>query len=124
MRNLSLFVDIQELELIKTSVVGLSSSEKDKFTYMFSDRKRGTGMGIALALLVGFVGVHQFWLRDNRKGIIYLLCGTIGWLPLAIPVLIISIFCIVDAFQMKKLVYRANREIAAEIVAEIEILRD
>ena len=117
-------MDIQELELIKTSVVGLSSSEKDKFTYMFSDRKRGTGMGIALALLVGFVGVHQFWLRDNRKGIIYLLCGTIGWLPLAIPVLIISIFCIVDAFQMKKLVYRANREIAAEIVAEIEILRD
>lgn len=48
-----------------------------------------------LALFLGWLGVHKFYLGKTNAGIIMLLCGTIGWL-LVLPPLIISLIAFVE----------------------------
>ena len=49
-----------------------------------------------LAIFLGTLGIQHFYVNNTKKGVIYLLCGTIGWLLFAIPPLIISIICIYE----------------------------
>ena len=110
------------LLLLKTYTEGLSSEEKLHFQSEFTSRQRNTGMGIGLALLLGGVGAHKFYLKRNTSGIIYALCGTIGWV-IIVPPIVIAILCIVDAFQMEGTVVKFNNELAREIKLEIEAIR-
>ena len=70
----------------------------------------------------GGVGAHKFYLKRNTSGIIYALCGTIGWV-IIVPPIVIAILCIVDAFQMEGTVVKFNNELGREIKLEIETIR-
>ena len=114
---------MDNLLILKQYTEGLSGDEKLQFQSQFTTRQRNTGLGIVLALLVGGLGAHKFYLKDTNAGIVYALCGTIGWFLFFIPPIIIGILCIVDACQMQGSVVKFNNALAREIKEEIEVLR-
>ena len=64
----------------------------------------GTGeknkmIAFLLALFLGTLGIHKFYLGYKNPGIIMLLCGTIGWLLFAIPPLVMAIIALIEAIM-------------------------
>ena len=64
----------------------------------------GTGeknkmIAFLLALFLGTIGIHKFYLGYKNPGIIMLLCGTIGWLLFAIPPLVMAIIALIEAIM-------------------------
>jgi len=108
--------------LLKTYTEGLSSDEKLQFQSEFTSRQRTSGLGIVLALLLGGLGAHKFYLKDNAAGIVYALCGTVGWI-IVVPGIIIVILCIVDACRMGAEVTKFNNALARDIKEELEAIR-
>jgi TM2 domain-containing membrane protein YozV/cold shock CspA family protein len=49
-----------------------------------------------LAFFLGWLGIHKFYLGKNTAGIIMLLCGTVGWILLAIPPLVIGVIAFIE----------------------------
>lgn len=49
-----------------------------------------------LAFFLGWLGVHKFYLNKPGAGIIMLLCGTVGWILIAIPPLVIGVISLVE----------------------------
>jgi TM2 domain-containing membrane protein YozV/cold shock CspA family protein len=49
-----------------------------------------------LAFFLGWLGIHKFYLGKTNAGIIMLLCGTIGWLLLAIPPAVIGVIALIE----------------------------
>lgn len=49
-----------------------------------------------LAFFLGLFGVHKFYLGKTTAGIIMLLCGTLGWILLAIPPMIIGVIAFIE----------------------------
>ena len=58
------------------------------------DGKSKVAAGI-LAILLGCLGIHKFYLGYTGSGVVMLLCGTIGWL-LVVPGLVIWVISIVE----------------------------
>ena len=54
----------------------------------YSKSKVATGL---LAIFLGWLGIHKFYMGYTGPGIILLLCGTIGWALFFIPPIIASI---------------------------------
>ena len=48
-----------------------------------------------LAFFLGCFGAHKFYLRQTTQGVIYFLCGTIGW-GLLLPGLIVTLFSLIE----------------------------
>ena len=110
------------LVLIQQYADGLTSAEKMQFQSQFTTRQRNVGLGVALALLTGGLGVHKFYLGQTGAGIVYAICGTVGWF-LVVPPFIVGILCIIDACNMQGAVVKFNNGLAREIKAEIDMLR-
>ena len=116
-----------DLEILKIAK-SLEGDDRDSFQSMYSDRQRTVGVGILLALLLGGFGAHSFYLQQNKKGV-RLLVGSalgfitsfifIGWIPL----IAITIICIIDAINMGQSVKAFNLKSAHEIKREIEYLK-
>jgi len=87
------------LAIIQYAKSELEPSELKQFMMLYPGRTKSAGTGVALALLLGMLGVHKFWLGQNGAGIGYLLCGTIGW-ALIVPPIIVAIICIIEACNM------------------------
>ena len=68
------------------SLAGSSSGEKSKI------------IACLLALFLGTIGVHKFYLGYNTQGIIMLLCGTVGWI-LFLPPLVMAIIALIEAIM-------------------------
>ena len=100
----------------------LEPAELSQFMMTFQSQQKTTSTGVLLALLLGGFGAHKFWNNETGAGVIYLLCGTLGWF-IVVPPIIIAIMCIVDACQMSKTVERANLSCARQLVEEFKILR-
>ncbi|MES2438730.1 MAG: TM2 domain-containing protein [Verrucomicrobiota bacterium] len=49
-----------------------------------------------LAILLGWLGIHKFYLGYNTEGVIMLVIGVGGWLLCGIPTAIISIIAIIE----------------------------
>ena len=49
-----------------------------------------------LAIFLGWLGIHKFYLGYTGPGIILLLCGTIGWFFFAIPPFIVAIIGLIE----------------------------
>ena len=68
------------------SLAGSSSGEKSKI------------IACLLALFLGSIGVHKFYLGYNTQGIIMLLCGTVGWI-LFLPPIVMAIIALIEAIM-------------------------
>ena len=68
------------------SLGGSSSGEKSKI------------IACLLALFLGSIGVHKFYLGYNTQGIIMLLCGTVGWI-LFLPPIVMAIIALIEAIM-------------------------
>jgi len=112
-----------EIQMLKQQVAELSKDEKFQFQSEFTSRRRNSGVGIALALLLGCFGAHKFYLKQNTAGVIYTVGGTLGWF-LIIPGVIICILSIIDACGMGSFIDKVNRDIAVNLRREIEAFRD
>ena len=49
-----------------------------------------------LAFFLGMWGVHKFYLGKNTAGIIMLVCGTVGWILVGIPPLIMWLISFIE----------------------------
>jgi len=84
----------------------LPSDKQMFFSMQFQNVKKNASTGILLALFLGGLGTHWFYLGKTGRGIIYLLfCWT------GIP----SIIAIVDAFNMSNTIKNYNLEKATQI---------
>ena len=110
------------LILIKQHAADLTTDEKLQFQSELTSRSRNTGVGICLALLLGGVGAHKFYLKESGAGIVYALLGTVGW-ALVIPPFVVAILSLVDACKMQTEVNKFNTGLAREIKAELEAFR-
>lgn len=58
-----------------------------------SEKKLVSGI---LAILLGWLGIHKFYLGYNTEGIIMLVIGLAGWLLCGIPTLVVSVIGLVE----------------------------
>lgn len=49
-----------------------------------------------LAILLGWLGIHKFYLGYQTEGIIMLVVGVAGWLLCGIPTMVVSIIGIIE----------------------------
>ena len=49
-----------------------------------------------LAFFLGLLGIHKFYMGKTTAGVIMLVCGTIGWLLLFIPPMIIGVIAFIE----------------------------
>ena len=108
--------------LIKQHCADLTQDEKLQFQSQLTTRMRSNGVGICLALLIGGIGAHKFYLKQSGAGVVYALMGTVGWL-IIFPPIIVLILCLIDALNMSASVATFNTALAREIKAELEALR-
>lgn len=118
-------VDLEILKIAKS----LEGDDRDQFQSAFGERQRTVGVGILLALLLGGFGAHSFYLQQNKKAV-WLLVGTfvgfctafifIGWIPL----IAVTVICIIDAVNMGTLVKAYNLKLAEDLRKEINYMKD
>lgn len=58
-----------------------------------------------LALFLGTLGIHKFYLNETKPGVVYLVCYLVGFLTCCliiglIPMLVISILALIDAIKL------------------------
>ena len=61
-----------------------------------ADKKIVAGI---LAILLGWVGVHKFYLGYQKEGIIMLVCGLAGWFLCGLPTAAASIIGIIEGIM-------------------------
>lgn len=70
---------------LKRNQISASSSPKNKIV---------AGL---LAIFLGYLGIHRFYLGYNKIGIIQLICGLGGFLTCGLSTLAVAVWSIVDA---------------------------
>lgn len=103
-------MDIQVLALTKD----LDADEKIQFQVAFANEKKSVGVAVLLALFLGGLGIHKFYLGKTSLGIIYLL---FFW------TLIPGIIALIEACFMGKTVQQYNYRRAKEITEGIKLMR-
>ena len=92
----------------------LDADEKIQFQIAFANEKKSVGAAVLLAVFLGGVGAHKFYLGQSGLGVLYLVfCWTF------IP----SIIALGEACLMGKIVQRYNFERAKEISEGIKMMR-
>lgn len=91
-----------------------SPQEKIMFMSEYNANKKSVTTGVLLALFLGGLGVHKFWLGSAGMGVLYLLfCWTF------IP----SIVAIIDACLMGNSVKKYNGKVANDAYQKIMMMR-
>ena len=117
-----------DLEILKIAK-SLEGDDRDQFQSAFGERQRQVGVGILLALLLGGFGAHSFYLQQNKKAV-WLLVGTfVGLATTAIvigviPLLAVTVICIIDAVNMGPSVKAFNLKLAEDLRKEINYMKD
>ena len=91
----------------------LNRNEAFAFYNEFNLRRRQPSVGISLALLLGWIGVHRFWLGDKKGGITFLV---FFW------TLLPGFFSIFDALCMVELCRQYNNKLAKKLFDGIKEL--
>ena len=105
-----MLMDIQILAFTKH----LDSEEKIQFQIAYANEKKSVGAGVLLALFLGGLGIHKFYVGQPGLGVLYLLfCWTF------IP----SIIAIGEACLMGSTIRKYNTAKAQEICEGIKMMR-
>lgn len=99
----------------------LSPTQLQQFMLLYPGRKKSVGIGILLALFLGMLGIHWFYLGNTTRGVVYLVLGTLGWVVI-LPPIVIAVMCIVDAFGMGSTVAKVNSSQAMSLKEELKLL--
>ena len=92
----------------------LNSDEKIQFQVAYGNECKSVGAGVALALFLGGLGAHKFYLGQIGLGVLYIVfCWTF------IP----SIVALIEACFMGNTVRKYNTSKALEIVEGIKMAR-
>jgi TM2 domain-containing membrane protein YozV len=114
---------MSDILLLENHTAGMSERQKTYFLNDYTNRKRSTGAVVGFALLLGGLGVHQFYLRRHVWGAVYLVSATVGWF-IIVPPFVVGVLCIIDACMASSLVSKCNNAIAREIKAEANLLEN
>lgn len=74
----------------------------------FQSQKKSAGVSYLLWFFLGGVGAHRFYLGRVVSGVVQLLLGLFGWLPLFLGWGVLGIWLIVDAFLIPGMVEQEN----------------
>ena len=110
-----------DLRIINAAKRELEPQQAQQFMLLFQPKKKSVGVGVLLALFLGGLGAHHFYLGKTTTGVVYLLCGTVGWL-LILPPIVIAIACIFDACTMGSTVKQHNEDAATQLIDELKLL--
>lgn len=102
-------MDLSEAALMRH----MSESQRTIFSSQMAGQRKSETTGVLLALFLGGVGAHHFYMGNIGLGVIYLLfCWTF------IPVLI----ALIEVFMMPGRVRRHNARKAGELAAMVKTL--
>lgn len=96
---------------IQNLVSSLPADKQSTFMLYYNSQRKNPTTAVVLALLLGWLGGHKFYLGQTGLGIVYLLFSWSG-----IP-LIVSF---IEAFTITKTVFKMNREAAREAAAMLD----
>lgn len=103
-------MDIQVLAITKE----LDAEEKIQFQIVYANENKSVSTGVLLALFLGGLGIHKFYLGQSGWGVLYLL---FFW------TFIPSIIALVEACLMGGTVRKYNTAKAYEICEGIKLMR-
>jgi TM2 domain-containing membrane protein YozV len=66
------------------------------YVIMTAMGERNKYVAALLAFFLGMWGIHKFYLGKNTAGIIMLVCGTIGWVLIGIPPMIMWLVSFIE----------------------------
>ena len=93
--------------------MNLTSQQKLYFQQEYDKQSRNPSTALVLALLLGGVGAHRFYLRQWGWGIAYVLFA-----PTFIPLIIALIEC----FLIRKRTERYNQQVAEQIKQKMGVI--
>lgn len=107
----------------------LDADERLMFQSQYDDSKKSVAVGVLLALFLGGLGIHWFYLENSGRGVCYLVGNIIGWVLTVVfigwfLVLLVGFACVFDAIVMGDTVRKFNREKGRKIFNEIMLLRN
>lgn len=88
----------------------------------YDANKKSMLVAYLLALFVGTLGIHRFYLGEKNTAIAQLVMTVVGWLTIlivigAIPLIIVGIWVLVDLFLIPGLVAKQNNRLIADLNA-------
>ena len=101
------------IEEYKHLIKKFNRNEAFTFYNEFNLHRRRPSVGISLALVLGWIGVHRFWLGDKKGGIIFV---AFFW------TLLPGLFAIFDALCMVDLCNQYNNKLAKKLFDDIKEL--
>ena len=104
-------MDLQIIQLQKQ----LSEDERNIFNYKFERRKKSVSTYAILAVFIGGLGAHKFYLEQIGPGVLY---AVFVW------TFIPSIIALIETFFSRENVKSKNLQIAQEILEEIKLIRN
>ena len=95
------------------SMPDMSADEATVFEYQFARVRKSAAVAITLAIFLGGLGAHHFYMRRTGLGFLYLaFCWT----------LVPTVVALIEALFMRRRVARHNRSAAAAIAAQLRLL--
>jgi TM2 domain-containing membrane protein YozV len=93
---------------LQQMVSSLPSDKQATFFIQYNAQRKNPTTAVVLALLLGGIGAHKFYLGQTGMGVLYLIfCWT--YIP--------AIVGFIEAFTISRTVIKRNREVAREAMA-------
>ncbi len=84
--------------------------ENTRARLQFEAQRKSTGAAYLLWFFLGWFGAHRFYLGQTGTGIVQLLLGLLGWLPLFLGWIVLGVWWLIDAFLIPGIIERSNFE--------------
>ena len=92
----------------------LNDNEKLLFQHEFGTKQKKTSTAVLLALFLGGIGAHRFYMGQTGLGVVYILF-CITFIP--------AFVAVIEAFLMKQRVEDYNNHTAQDIVLRLKAIR-
>lgn len=71
-----------------------------------------------LAVTMGLLGAHHFYLNNIKRGVLYLFLSLSGYFLLFIPNMIVAILVIIELFNIHRMTDEYNEQLFKELFPE------